>query len=81
LGAMWCSGQIDNTGFVQAIQWLITNHVIIVPQTQQGSQSGSQSIPAWVKSDACFWSQGAISDQTFEQAIQYLITSGIITVS
>lgn len=79
LGAMWCSGQLNSSGFVQAIQWLITNHVIILPQTQQGSQSGTQNIPAWVKSDACFWSQGTISDQTFEQAIQYLVTNGIIT--
>ncbi len=81
IGAMWCSGQMDSSGFVQAIQWLITNHVITLPQTQQGSQSSSQNIPAWIKSDACMWSQDTIDDQTFEQAIQYLVSNGIITLS
>ena len=40
--------------------------------------SGSQEIPNWVKSNACWWSQGLISNSDFASGLQYLIGEGRI---
>ena len=76
----WCSDEIDDTGFAQAIQYLITNKVIIISETPTVSITNSQQIPLWIKHIACWWSSGQISDQDFTSGIQYLVQQGIIRV-
>ena len=44
-------------------------------------QSGSNSIPNWVKNAAKWWSEGQTGDSDFLNAIQYLIDQNIIHVS
>ena len=75
----WCGDEIDDTSFIEAIQYLINNEVIIVPTTAS-SGSGAQEIPNWVKSNACWWSQGLITNSDFASGLQYLIGQGIIKV-
>jgi len=79
LAAFWCDDEIGDSGFIEAIQYLIDNDVIVVPETQAGS-GGTQVIPSWIKNNACWWSQGLISDGDFAQGIQWLIGQGIIQV-
>jgi len=79
VAAFWCDDEIDDSGFIQAIQYLIDNDVIVVPETQEGS-GGTQVIPSWIKNNACWWSAGLISDSDFAQGIQYLIQQGIIKI-
>jgi len=79
LAAFWCDDEIGDSGFIEAIQYLIDNDVIVVPDTQAGS-GGAQVIPSWIKNNACWWSQGLISDSDFAQGIQWLIQEGIIQV-
>jgi len=79
LASFWCDDEIGDSGFIEAIQYLIDNDVIVVPDTQAGS-GGAQMIPAWIKNNACWWSQGLISDSDFAQGIQWLIQEGIILV-
>ncbi len=74
----WAEGQISDDSFVQAIQYLIKNKVIVISQPTQESNLGSDKIPEWVKSNAGWWAEGQISDDSFVQAIQYLIEAGII---
>ena len=75
----WSSGAIDDTDFVKAIQYLVSNNIIQIPHGSS-SNSSPQEIPAWVKSNAGWWSQGKISDDDFISGIQYLIHSGIVKV-
>ena len=75
----WASDTIDDTSFVKAIQYLISNKIIQIPHGQSGHIS-SQKIPAWIKSNAQWWSQGKISDNEFISGIQYLIGAGIVQV-
>jgi len=79
VAAFWCNDEIDDSGFIEAIQYLIDNNVIIVPATQLGL-GGTQEVPLWVKNNACWWFQGLISDNDFAAGIQFLIKEGIIRV-
>ena len=77
----WSSGQIDDNSFVQGIQWLIENDIMRIPETQQGTGSGSNEIPSWIKTNAEWWSQGLISDNDFVQGIQWLIENDIMRIT
>ena len=79
VAAFWCDDEIDDSGFIQAIQYLIDNDVIVIPETQAGI-GGTQEVPSWIKNNACWWSQELISDSDFAQGIQWLIGQGIIRV-
>ncbi len=75
----WSEGKIGDASFIEAIQYLINNDVIIVPTTAS-SGSGAQEIPNWVKSNSCWWSQGLITNGDCASGLQYLVGQGIIRV-
>ena len=52
-----------------------------IPPTVQGSTSGSDTIPSWIKNNAGWWADGAIDDDSFVQGIQFLIKEGIMSIS
>jgi len=79
VAGFWCGDEIDDSSFIEAIQYLINNDVIIVPAAAS-SGSGTQEIPNWIKSNACWWPQNLISDEDFAGGLQYLITEGIIRI-
>jgi len=76
----WADGQIDDSSFVSGIQWLISNDVITIPSTIQGTGDGDSIIPSWVKNTAGWWAEDKIQDITFVAAIRYLINEGIMIV-
>ncbi len=75
----WAEDAIDDETFVQAIQYLINEEIMSIPQTESGESAGND-IPSWIKNNAGWWAEDAIDDETFVQAIQYLITNGIMQV-
>lgn len=75
----WAEGQIEDSDFVQGIQYLIKQDIMKIPETQKTSTS-NQGIPAWIKNNAKWWSEGQIGDSDFVQGIQYLVQSGIMDV-
>jgi len=77
----WADGQIPDSAFVQGIQFLIKEGVMIIPETEATESSDSQEIPAWIKNNAGWWADGQIDDNTFVQGIQFLIKAGIILVN
>ena len=77
----WADGQIPDSAFVQGIQFLIKEGVMIIPETETSGSSDSQGIPDWVKNNAGWWADGQINDDTFVQGIQFLIKAGIIVVN
>ena len=76
----WSDGQIDDTTFVQGIQYLIGNDIIRVPSSVMSESDASSEIPSWVKNNAGWWAQGVVSDSDFVSGIQWLITNGIISI-
>ena len=77
--AWWADGQIDDKTFVQGIEYLIKNEIILIPKTEQES-SDTQTIPDWIKNNAAWWADGQIDDKTFVQGLQFLIQKGILRV-
>ena len=75
----WADGTISESEFVQGIQFLIKDGIIIVPSTAVSADS-SEGVPAWVKNNAGWWADGTISDGEFINGIQHLIKTGIISV-
>lgn len=55
LAGFWCNGSIQDSDFEAAIQFLSSNKMISIPQSQDSSSSID-------KSDICSWSEGKISD-------------------
>jgi len=76
----WADGMIDDSSFVSGIQWLISNNVMTIPPTEQGTGSGDV-IPGWIKNNAGWWADGQIDDSSFVSGIQWLISNGIMNIS
>ena len=74
----WAEGEIDDNSFVSGIQWLISNGIMSIPPTEQGT--GSDGIPTWIKNNAGWWAEGEIDDNSFVSGIQWLISNGIIVI-
>jgi hypothetical protein len=78
----WATDKIDDSSFLQGIQYLIKEKIMLIPQTEKSPDTdAAQSVPAWVKNNAGWWAEGEIDDKTFVSGIQYLIKVGIIKVS
>ena len=76
----WADGQIDDGSFVSGIQWLISNNIMTIPPTEQGTGS-DDAIPAWIKNNAGWWADEQIDDASFISGIQWLISNGIMKIS
>ena len=77
----WADGIIDDSSFLQGIQFLIKEGIMVIPPTETSGSSDSQGVPAWVKNNAGWWADGQIDDNSFVSGIQYLVKAGIIKVS
>ncbi|MDE1818045.1 MAG: hypothetical protein KGI19_05535 [Thaumarchaeota archaeon] len=75
----WSQGDIQDSEFTNAIQYLITNGMMHIPHGTSGASS-TQPIPAWIKQSTGMWAAGQITDNEFVQSIQWLITKGIIQI-
>jgi len=77
----WASDQIPDSAFLQGIQFLIQEGIMIIPSTEVSGSSETQKVPAWIKNNAGWWAEDKISEVEFVNAIEYLIKHGIITVN
>jgi hypothetical protein len=75
----WSQEQIDDNTFIQGIEYMIKNKIILIPQIQQES-SESKEIPSWIRNNAEWWADGQIDDKTFVQGLEFLIKNGILHV-
>ena len=76
----WADGQIDDSSFLQGIQYLIKEGIMVIPPTETSESTGSQEVPGWIKNNAGWWADGQIDDSSFLLGIQWLISNGIIVV-
>lgn len=73
---LWSGGDISDTEFIQAIQFLSEQKII----NQQASGEQSKNIPNWMRTNASWWTGGMISDTEFVNALKYLANEGIIQI-
>ncbi|SVC88464.1 uncharacterized protein METZ01_LOCUS341318, partial [marine metagenome] len=77
----WASDHIPDSAFLQGIQFLIKEGIMVIPSTETSESSQSQEVPTWIKNTAGWWAEDKISEVEFVNAIEYLIKHGIITVN
>jgi hypothetical protein len=76
----WADDLIPDSGFVSGIQWLISNDIMKIPPTEQGTGSDNV-IPGWIKNNAEWWADDMIPDSAFVSGLQWLISNGIMKLS
>ena len=76
----WSDGTISESEFLQGIQFLIKEGIIVIPPTNI-SEEKAQKVPEWVKNNAGWWAKGDIDDNSFVQGIQFMIKNGLISIS
>jgi hypothetical protein len=76
----WASEQIPDSAFLQGIQYLIKEGIMIVEIPTEIDSEAAEEVPGWVKNTAGWWAEDKIHDTTFVSGIQYLISKGIIVV-
>ena len=76
----WSTGAITDSDFVNGIQYLIKERIIIIPDLPASGQATGQIIPSWIKNNAGWWADGKISDSEFVSGIQFLIINGIMKI-
>jgi len=76
----WAADQIDDSEFINAIGFLITNRIMQIPSVESKIDS-TENIPIWIKDYAEWWADNQISDQDFVSGIHYMIEKGIIQVN
>jgi len=76
----WATDQIDDSSFLQGIQYLIQEGIMIIPPIEASESIGSQVVPVWIKNNAGWWATDQIDDSSFLQGIQYLVQNGIIII-
>ena len=75
----WASDKISEAEFVNAIEFLVNEGIILVSDTMTEDNS-SDSIPDWIKNTAGWWANDSISNTEFVNAIEFLVNNGIIQV-
>jgi len=78
---VWVDGNSSDNEFINAIQFLIADKIIVLPPTAQGSDMASNEIPSWIKFTTGVWVDGNSSDSEFVSALQFLIKEGIMKIS
>ncbi|MFB5645855.1 MAG: peptidase [Nitrosopumilaceae archaeon] len=76
----WVDGFSSDDEFVNAIEFLINEGVIVIPPTASGGGTAVE-IPSWIKTTTGYWVDGFTSDKEFVTAIQWLIENGIMKIA
>ena len=77
----WSNGLVEDTEFVDGIEFLINEKIIDIPNLPKSTVAASENIiPDWIRINAGWWANGLISDEEFISGIKYLLKHGIITL-
>ena len=69
----WATDQIDDSSFLQGIQYLIKEGIMVIPSTETAKSIGTQEVPSWIKNNAGWWADGKIDDSSFVLGIQWVV--------
>ena len=82
----WANGEISENEFLDGIEYLINNNIILLDfipcsiKTESQTISSAKLVPDWVKNNAKWWSEDLIEDTDFVNGIGYLIKKQIISI-
>jgi len=77
----WSDGLVDDTEFVDGIEFLINEKIIDIPNLPKSTVGGNEdAVPDWIRQNVGWWAKDLISDEDFVSGIKYLVEHGIITI-
>jgi len=76
----WVNGVISDSQFIQSIQYLMENEIIIIPNLPESSQETEESVPPWFKQSTKYWLSGQTTELEFANSLEYLVKKGIIRI-
>ena len=65
IAGWWASDQIPDSAFLQGIQYLIKEGIMIVEIPTEIDSEAAEEVPGWVKNTAGWWAEDKIHDTTF----------------
>lgn len=74
----WSSGLISDTDFLNGIEFLINQDIILIPNMPESESSQDKTVPSWIKNTAKWWADGQIDENEFLKGITFLVENGII---
>jgi type VI secretion system secreted protein Hcp len=80
-GKWWAEKQISDTEFINGIQFMIQQKIILVSGEPTESVQADVPVPEWVRNNAGWWADNLISEDEFVKALEFLIQNGIIRIS
>ena len=80
-GKWWAEKQISDTEFINGIQFMIQQKIILVSGEPTESIQADVPVPEWVRNNAGWWADDLISEDEFVKALEFLIQNGIIRIS
>jgi hypothetical protein len=80
-GKWWAEKQISDTEFINGIQFMIQQKIILVSGEPTESVQADVPVPEWVRNNAGWWADDLISEEEFVKALEFLIQNGIIRIS
>ena len=76
----WSDGKINDTAFTQAIEYLIVNKIVSIPDLPYPASWMDKDVPSWVKNNAKWWADDLIEEDDFIKGIKYLVEKGVIQI-
>lgn len=77
----WSNGLIEDAEFVNAIEFLINEKIIDIPNLPKSTVLGNVDvIPDSVRQNMGWWAKNLTSDEYFVSGMKYLVEHGIITI-
>ena len=77
----WANDSISDKEFINAVEFLINNEIIVIQVGEISDSKEQKSIPSWVKQNAKWWSENQINDDTFLQGLKFLVELKIININ
>jgi hypothetical protein len=77
----WAAEQIDDASFTQAIEYLITENIVAIPNLPYPADWQEKDIPSWVKYNAKWWAEDLIDEEDFIKGIKFLVEKGVIRIN
>lgn len=80
IAGWWSEGKIGDSDFLDGIEFMIKNSIIVIPDIPESGTSSNQDVPSWIKNSAGWWAAGLIPEDEFVSSLKFLIQQGIIIV-
>jgi hypothetical protein len=76
----WAMGDMSDSEFISGLDFMLENHIIVIPNLRYSEQNFVSDIPNWIRNNANWWANDLISQQEFINSLAYLIEEQIIEI-